>query len=171
MAVISSVAMPGVAVFHGLPIPSRIVLAALGLLAWISLFKILKNAWGDRIPFRGQPDPSGWAWVVFTASFYAHGLVLGLAWREYGDTETGLMFAHVVVSAILVAIVSVASRRALFRATDGCSTVWPVLGMFGIVLALLWPAMAVWHFLAGPAGQACELDAAPSWWPVLLPIG
>ncbi|MFJ5901890.1 hypothetical protein ACIQFZ_42735 [Streptomyces sp. NPDC093064] len=43
--------------------------------------------------------------------------------------------------------------------------------MFGIVLALLWPAMAVWHFLAGPAGQACELDAAPSWWPVLLPIG
>ncbi|MGW5122836.1 hypothetical protein ACWEQ7_01985 [Streptomyces sp. NPDC004069] len=133
--------------------------------------KILQDAWGGRTLPRGGSTPSGWVWLVFTASFYAHGLVLGLAWRECGDRVTGLMFAHVMVSATLAAIVSVASRGPLFRAADGHSSVWPVLGVFGIVLALLWPTMAVWHHLAEAAGQACETHTVPSWWPTRLPIG
>lgn len=63
------------------PIPARIVLAAIGLLAWWYLFRCLADTLGRRILRRTRPAPVLAPWGLFTGSFCLHGLLLGLGWR------------------------------------------------------------------------------------------
>jgi hypothetical protein len=170
-AAMFAVGAPGQAVVADIPIPARLVLAALGLLAWWYLFRCLADTWAGRFLRRdGQAAPLT-PWLVFVGAFYATGLPLGRAWRDCRVGEVGTNMVHVLVSATAVGLAGVATWAAVRRATDGSRGLIPVCAALIVALALLWPAMAVWHLLAGSAGDACAPDTIPGWWPSWMPIG
>ncbi|WP_415952523.1 hypothetical protein [Streptomyces sp. KLOTTS4A1] len=113
--------------------------------------------------------------LIFVAVFYAHGLPLGLAWRtcESGGSWTNMV--HALTSSTVAAAACVGAWFALQRGTNvsgGRAGSWgrPALGVLVPAVVLLWPAMAVWHALAG-VGPSCAPDGIPQWWPVWLPLG
>lgn len=170
-AVMFAVGAPGQATVADIPILARIVLAAIGLLAWWYLFRCLADTWGSRILRGSRPATVLVPWLVFTGSFYTHGLLLGLAWRDCRVGEPGFAMLHVLISAAVVGAAGAVTWGALLRATEGRRTVVPVLGAAALVVTLLWPAMAVWHLVEGPAGGLCGPDGIPGWWPTILPVG
>ncbi|MFC9245592.1 hypothetical protein ACFT7S_16680 [Streptomyces sp. NPDC057136] len=66
---------------------------------------------------------------------------------------------------------AVAAWIGLSGSPDTQRVLVPALGVLALAVLLLWPAMAVWHLLAGSTGQACAPGNVPDWWPALLPIG
>lgn len=171
IAAIAAIAGPGQAVAADIGVVSRSLFAGLGLLAWWYLYRCLSETWALRFIRRDGSEPSLIPWLVFTGSFYTNGLLLGLAWRECRVGEAGTNMVHVLVSATLVGFAGVAVWGALRALSDGRRALLTVLTAFAFSLTLLWPAMVVWHLLAGSSGSACAPDNIPGWWPSWLPIG
>ncbi|MFI1222766.1 MULTISPECIES: hypothetical protein [unclassified Streptomyces] len=105
-------------------------------------------------------------------AFYLHASLLGAAWRACGGGEPGTDMVHVLTSSALVGLAALAiwlwSAR---RAAPGRAG-WPaVTGALLFAVLALWPAMALWHGLAGVGEASCAPDGIPGWWPSWLPLG
>ncbi|WP_406725808.1 hypothetical protein WJ438_15640 [Streptomyces sp. GD-15H] len=110
-------------------------------------------------------------WFVFTSSFYTHGLLLGLAWRDCHADEPGFAMLHVLISATVVGAAGVATWGALLHRAEGRRPVTPALGAAALVVALLWLAMAVWNLMTGPLEGLCGATGVPGWRPSILLVG
>ncbi|MER5207721.1 hypothetical protein [Streptomyces sp. NPDC002825] len=170
-AVIVAVGAPGQATVADIPIAARIVLAAIGLLAWWYLFRCMADTWGTRIFDGSRPASVLAPWLVFTGAFYAHGLLLGQAWRDCRPDEPGFALLDVLITGAIAGAAGAATWGGLLRTTEGRRPVAPVLGAAVLVVVLIWPAMVAWHLVADSAGGACAPDGIPAWWPALLPVG
>ena len=170
-AAMFAVAAPGQAVVAELPIVARIMFAVVGMLAWWYLFRCVADTLGRRILRQSLPVPVLAPWVLFTGSFYLHGLLLGLAWRGCRVGEPGFVLLHVLIGATVAGVAGAVTWGALLLWPKVRRTAVPVLGAVVVVVALLWPAMAVWHLVTGPAGGLCGPDGVPGWWPAILPLG
>ncbi|MFC9249703.1 hypothetical protein ACFT7S_38375 [Streptomyces sp. NPDC057136] len=171
LAAMVAVGAPGQAVVEEIGPPARLVLAVIGLFAWWYLFRCLADGWGSRLLRRDGREPSLAPWLVFVLCFYAHGLLLGHVWRDCGVGEPGSTLLHVLVSSTVMGLAGVAAWIRLSGPPDAQRVLVPAVGVLALAVLLLWPAMAVWHLLAGSTGQACAPGDVPAWWPALLPIG
>lgn len=178
-AIMGAVGAPGVAVTGDLPIVSRIVLAAVGLVAWWYLFRCMMDTWGAQMRNgeQGESRSVGAPWLIFVLVFYLHGLLLGQAWQTCQTGQPGTNMVHVLASSAIAAVACVLTWAAATRTGSGSGGEvagrrdgFAVIGAFGLAVALLWPAMAIWHGLSGPHPASCEAAGIPVWWPSWLPI-
>ncbi|GGS54772.1 hypothetical protein [Streptomyces badius] len=174
LAALGAVGGPGAAVMGDLPVVARCVLAVVGLLAWWYLFRCAADTWGARFARQdGAAHPAAALWLLFVVSFYLHAALLGAAWRACDGGEQGANLIHVLTSSALVGLASLAVRLGVVRraARGRPAGRRSVTGALLFAVLALWPAMAVWHGLAGAGGAPCGPDAIPGWWPSWLPLG
>lgn len=181
-----------------LPIAARVVLAAMGQLTWWYLFRCFADIRDGLVvrhhagvgpgsgPGSGSDPGSGSGstiapWVIFSVTFYAHGLLLGHAWHECQAQPTGYSLAQVLVSAAVAALAAALTWGVIGRIMNGRrhsgtvragrhSAMPAVLGALVVAVVLLWPAVAMWNGLADCTGTSESTGAVLHWWPSWLPV-